>query len=80
MQAEIIINGGVSLLLSPENPLEEEALKALCKQNNDLTEIRTTVVILNKTLRNGVLIAKKPVLKPADATPAKNGQSVANEN
>lgn len=56
MQVEFIINGGVSLMLAPENAMEEELLKGLMKQVNELTEIRTNVTILNKTFKSGVLI------------------------
>lgn len=59
MQIEFLVNGGVSLLLSPENEMEEHLLKQLMKQDNDLNEIRSSVMVLNKTFRNGVLIGKK---------------------
>ena len=71
MQVEFLVNGGVSLLLSPENEMEEHLLKQMMKQDNELTEIRSSVVVLNKTFRNGLLIAKKSVSKkePDDKTP-----------
>jgi hypothetical protein len=56
MQVEFIINGGVSLMLAPENAMEEELLKGMMKQANELTEIRTTVTILNKSFKSGVLV------------------------
>ena len=59
MQVEFIVNGGVSLLFSPENEAEEALLKQMMKQDNDLTEIRSAVTVLSKTFRHGVLIAKK---------------------
>lgn len=59
MQVEFIINGGVSLILAPDNPMEEELLKGLMKQQNDITEFRSSVIILNKTFRNGIVIGKK---------------------
>lgn len=59
MQVEFLVNGGVSLLLSPENEMEEALLKQMMKQNNDITEIRTAVTVLNRTFRNGVLIGKR---------------------
>lgn len=59
MQVEFLINGGVSLLLSPENDMENELLKSLSKQTNDITEIRTNILVLNKTFKSGILIAKK---------------------
>ena len=63
MQVEFIVNGGVSLLFSPENEAEEALLKQMMKQDNDLTEIRSAVTILSKTFRNGVLICKKSATK-----------------
>ena len=36
--------------------MEEALLKQMMKQDNELTEIRTSVVVLNKTFRNGVLV------------------------
>jgi hypothetical protein len=59
MQIEFLVNDGVALLLSPENPMEEELLKQMLKQDNDISEVRSTVVVLNKTFKNGVFIAKK---------------------
>lgn len=56
MQVEFIINGGVSLMLAPENAMEEELLKGMMKQTNELTEIRTNVTILNRTFKAGLLI------------------------
>jgi len=63
MQVEFIVNGGVSLLFSPENEAEEALLKQMMKQDNDLTEIRSAVTVLSKTFRNGVLIGKKSQTK-----------------
>lgn len=63
MQVEFLVNGGVSLLLSPENEMEEQLLKQLMKQQIDLTEIRSAVQVLNKTFRSGVLISKKALNK-----------------
>lgn len=59
MHVEFLINGGISLLLSPENDMEVELLKGLVKQTNDITEIRTNVVVLNKSYKAGLLIARK---------------------
>jgi hypothetical protein len=63
MQVEFIVNGGVSLLFSPENEAEEALLKQMMKQDNDILEIRSAVTVLSKTFRNGVLIAKKSQTK-----------------
>ena len=59
MQVEFLVNEGVSLLLAPENEMEEALLKQMMKQNNDILEIRTAVTVLNKIFRNGILIGKK---------------------
>ena len=64
MQIEILTNEGVTFLLSPETPLEEELIKALMKQDNGITEFRSPVTVINKTFRSGVVIGKKssPIL------------------
>ena len=59
MKTEFLVNGGVSLLIAPENEMEEQLLKQLAKQENDINEIRSSVIILNKTFRNGLFIGKK---------------------
>ena len=51
-------------MLSPENALEEELLKALIKQDNILTQARSGITVFNKTLPNALLIGKKSVLEP----------------
>lgn len=61
MQLEFLVNDGVSLILAPENEMEEALLKQMMKQKNDITEIRTSVVVLNKTFRNSILIGKRTV-------------------
>lgn len=66
MRVEAICNEGVTLLICPETPMEEEILKALAKQENDLTQVRSTLVILNKSFGNGLLIGKKIVGKAED--------------
>lgn len=60
MEVHFLVNGGVSLLLNPENPAEEELLKQLMKQDNELTGLRSTVVVLNKSFQpGGILIGKR---------------------
>lgn len=59
MQYEFVVNGGVSIVLAPENEMEEHLLKQLMKQNNDIQEIRTTITVLSKTFKNGLVIGKK---------------------
>lgn len=59
MQVEFIVNGGISLLLAPDTDSEEALLKQLVKQQNQIHEIRTTVIVLNKTFKQGLLIGRK---------------------
>ncbi len=61
MKIESVINGGVYILLSPENSMEEELIKTLCKQENDIVQIRSNLIVLNQSFTNGVLIGKKVV-------------------
>jgi hypothetical protein len=70
MQVEFIVNGGISLIFSPDNPMEEELVKALMKQQNEIMEFRTAQTILNKTFRNGIVIGKKTSLSPDKKTEA----------
>jgi hypothetical protein len=58
MQIEVLVSDGVTVVLSPENEMEEALLKQLMKQSNDITEIRSTVMLLNKTYRSGIVIGK----------------------
>ena len=59
MQFEFLVNGGVSLLLSPENDAEIALLKKMMQQDNDFTELRSKVHVLNKSFQGGVLIASR---------------------
>lgn len=72
MQVEFLVNGheGVSLLMAPENPMEEELIKQLLKQDNDITQIRTAVHVVNKTFRNGIFIGKRTLNLEPEATTA----------
>jgi len=64
MQVEFLVNGSLTLVLTPENPLEEELLKGLCKQDNALQQARSGITVFNKTLSNALLIGKKSILEP----------------
>lgn len=67
MQLEFVVNtSGISILLSPETVMEEEMLKQVMKQDNELQEIRTAVTVLAKTFKNGLLIGKKTPSKRDD--------------
>ena len=59
MHVEFIANGSVSLLLAPENEMEEAILKQLMRQDNDLTDVRSSITVLTKTFRNCVLIGRR---------------------
>lgn len=60
MQVETITNdSGVSVIIVPENEMEEQLLKQLMKQENSIVEIRNPINIITKTIKSGLLIAKK---------------------
>jgi hypothetical protein len=58
MKVQIIANGQISLILTPENPVEEATLKQITKQQNVITELRTSIHVLNNTYSNGIVIGK----------------------
>lgn len=68
MKIQSIINGGVTMVLEPENPMEEEILKVLIKQTNELHEVRTPITVLGKTIRGSVLICAKESFKEDSET------------
>lgn len=69
MQTEFILDNGVlSLLLSPENTLEEELIKSLVKQDNVIQQSRSGITVLNKTLANALVISKRSVMEPKKKT------------
>lgn len=73
MLTDIIVNSsGVSLILSAENPMEEELLKQLTKQDNSITEIRTAVPLVNKSVQNGIIIGRKTNKKDEEDKPETN--------
>jgi|GEM_PF-5504227 len=60
MHVECIVNNlGTSLILVPQTPLEEEIVKNLLKQENNIIEIRGPVSVLNHSVKNGVYIGKQ---------------------
>ena len=61
MKIETIVNTDVSLLIIPENEMEEEIIKILSRQQNDIFQVRSAIVVLNKSYSNGLLIGKKTV-------------------
>jgi len=58
MKYDFLVNGNVTLVLTPENMMEEELLKSLAKQDNEIIELRSAAHILNKTVK-GVIITKR---------------------
>jgi len=59
MKVDTLLNGSITLILVPENDYEKEVLKALVKQDNDISELRSTATLLSKSITNGIIIAKK---------------------
>ncbi len=55
----MIVNGSIQILLAADTEMEEAILKQFCKQQNEITEVRTPVTILNKTISHAVLIGKE---------------------
>jgi hypothetical protein len=70
MKVETIVNGGVTLVLVPENDLDEAMLKQLALQENEITEIRSGATVLNRTFNQGLVIQKKPKEVERDLPPA----------
>jgi hypothetical protein len=56
MKVHIVANGTVQLVVSPEDKMEEEALKKLMKQQNEIVVTHSAHVILGKNLNVGSLI------------------------
>jgi len=61
MKIETIVNGGVTIVLIPENDLDTAMLKQLAGQNNEIQEIRSGATVLNRTFTSGLVIGKKNV-------------------
>ena len=70
MKVDTLINGHITVILTPENDAEKEILKALVKQDNHISELRSTVTILSKSISNGIMITKKPSNLPKIDVPA----------
>jgi len=75
MKCHFLINGSTTLILSPENPLEEEIIKSLAAQKNEIIQISATVTIINKTMRNGLLIGKQSFLPGTKSEDSSDGKS-----
>jgi hypothetical protein len=66
MKIYSILNGGISVVLEPETAVEEELLKALIRQKNVVTEVRSQVTIMNKNLKGCVVISKENIAEELD--------------
>lgn len=56
MKVETIINGSTKLILIPETPLEEEILKVLASQNNEIVEARNGFAVGSVTHTRALVI------------------------
>lgn len=56
MKVHIVANGAVQLVVSPEDKMEEEFLKKLMKQQNEIVITHSAHAILGKNLNIGSLI------------------------
>lgn len=59
MKVECIINGQVRMIICPENDMEAEVLKQLMKQDNQLSEIRSTIQIVGKSISHAIMIERR---------------------
>ena len=55
MKVHIVANGAVQLVVSPEYKMEEEFLKKLMKQQNEIVITHSAHTILGKNLNIGSL-------------------------
>lgn len=56
MKVETIINGSTKLILIPETSLEEEILKVLAAQNNEIVEARNGFAVGSVTHTRALVI------------------------
>jgi hypothetical protein len=56
MKVETIINGSTKLILIPETPLEEEILKVLSSQHNEIIEARNGFAVGSVTHTRALVI------------------------
>jgi hypothetical protein len=68
MKVECIINGQIRMLIYPENDMESEILKQMMKQDNTLTEIRSSIQLLGRNISHAVMIERKSVDNKDDST------------
>lgn len=59
MRAEFLYNTqGVTLVLAPESPLEEELCKKLATQSNNVAQLDSAIGAGTKAIRNGLVISQ----------------------
>lgn len=58
MEVEIVVNGGVTLVLIPKNDMEEQLLKELANQPNDIAYTIDGIQIVGKQVSQGLIITK----------------------
>lgn len=63
MHTQFVVNGEIKLIIAPETEYEKELLKALLKQENEFTEFRNPITVIDKTYTNGVVITRKGLEK-----------------
>lgn len=56
MEVEIILNGNIALVLIPKNPMEEEILKNLAAQKNEIITPRDGITVLGRIIHNAMVI------------------------
>jgi hypothetical protein len=59
MKVELIMNGVVKIVLTPENDLEKVALDMVGKAEVDATIINSQTQILNRVVHEGLIIQTK---------------------
>jgi len=69
MKYDFIVSDYVTLVLTPENPMEEELLKTLSRQDNDIVEFRSSMSILNKTVKNGLALTRRGMIRKQEGEP-----------
>ena len=62
MKIQSIVNGSVTIVLEPENSLEEELLKTLTKQTCIITEARGPIGVLGQSIKGSVLVHTKETI------------------
>ena len=59
MEVEVVVNGGVKLVIIPQNEMEQKLLEELTNQDNDLVLAKEGIRIVDKQVPQGLIIQKK---------------------